>query len=199
MEALHAVISMPPSRRGSPPGSPTVDTTSYDFYPALQSRRGSKEGRENVTSLDTSGNATAGGATTLSTSPLAAVQDPSLTQHVQQLHGYTPAAQGQRRTIDDFEIIDDIGRGAYGLVGGKTALRVDQVGCEDGVDQGRLAQAGLSFEQDISQAIPESGERLAHIPTHMTLNWKPRFKSFRSICEVILSKPTWLWGKTVGC
>ena len=34
------------------------------------------------------------------------------------------------------------------------------------------------------------------LPTHMTLNWKPRFKSFRSICDVMLSKPTWLRGKT---
>lgn len=32
----------------------------------------------------------------------------------------------------------------------------------------------------------------------MTLNWKPRFKSFLSICEVMLSKPTWLLGKTVA-
>lgn len=32
----------------------------------------------------------------------------------------------------------------------------------------------------------------------MTLNWKPRFKSFLSICEVMLSKPTWLRGKTVA-
>ena len=29
----------------------------------------------------------------------------------------------------------------------------------------------------------------------MTLNWKPRFRSFFSIWEVMLSKPTWLWGK----
>jgi hypothetical protein len=35
-----------------------------------------------------------------------------------------------------------------------------------------------------------------HVPTHITLNWKPRFKSFRSIWEVMLSKPTWLRGKT---
>lgn len=30
----------------------------------------------------------------------------------------------------------------------------------------------------------------------MTLNWKPRFNSLRSIWEVMLSKPTWLRGKT---
>ena len=30
----------------------------------------------------------------------------------------------------------------------------------------------------------------------MTLNWKPLFNSFFSICWVMLSKPTWLLGKT---
>jgi hypothetical protein len=30
----------------------------------------------------------------------------------------------------------------------------------------------------------------------MTLNWNPRFNSFFSICCVMLSKPTWLLGKT---
>lgn len=37
-----------------------------------------------------------------------------------------------------------------------------------------------------------------HSPTTITLNWKPRFNSFRSIWEVIESKPTWLRGKTVA-
>lgn len=32
----------------------------------------------------------------------------------------------------------------------------------------------------------------------MTLNWNPRFSNFFSICEVMLSKPTWLLGYTVG-
>jgi hypothetical protein len=36
----------------------------------------------------------------------------------------------------------------------------------------------------------------AHVPTQMTLNWNPRFRSFFSICDVMLSKPTWLRGKT---
>lgn len=31
----------------------------------------------------------------------------------------------------------------------------------------------------------------------MTLNWKPRFKSLRSIWDVMLSKPTWLLGAMV--
>jgi len=33
----------------------------------------------------------------------------------------------------------------------------------------------------------------------MTLNWKPRFSSFFSIWLVMLSKPTWLLGKTDCC
>lgn len=33
----------------------------------------------------------------------------------------------------------------------------------------------------------------------MTLNWKPRFRSFFSICWVMLSKPTWLRGYTDCC
>lgn len=38
-----------------------------------------------------------------------------------------------------------------------------------------------------------------YIPTQMTLNWKPRFSSFFSIWLVMLSKPTWLLGKTDCC
>jgi hypothetical protein len=38
-------------------------------------------------------------------------------------------------------------------------------------------------------------EFTGNLPTQMTLNWKPRFRSFFSIWEVMLSKPTWLWGK----
>jgi hypothetical protein len=36
------------------------------------------------------------------------------------------------------------------------------------------------------------------LPTQITLNWKPRFRSLRSIWVVILSKPTWLLGITIG-
>lgn len=35
-------------------------------------------------------------------------------------------------------------------------------------------------------------------PTQITLNWNPRFKSLRSIWDVMLSKPTWLWGWMVA-
>ena len=37
------------------------------------------------------------------------------------------------------------------------------------------------------------------IPTQMTLNWKPRLRSLRSIWVVMLSKPTWLLGITGPC
>ena len=40
---------------------------------------------------------------------------------------------------------------------------------------------------------------LHNLPTQMTLNWKPRFKSLRSIWVVMLSKPTWLLGITCPC
>jgi hypothetical protein len=38
----------------------------------------------------------------------------------------------------------DFGGGAHGLIGGKATLGVDQVGREDGVDKGGLAQTSLS-------------------------------------------------------
>jgi hypothetical protein len=76
------------------------------------------------------------------------------------------------------------------------------VGSEDSIDQGRFAQAGLSCEWDVGtmKLLRIKPKKAADdLPTHMTLNWKPRFKSFFSICDVILSKPTWLRGKTVLC
>lgn len=39
----------------------------------------------------------------------------------------------------------DLGGGADGLLRGETTLGVDQVGCEDGVDKGGFAQAGLTW------------------------------------------------------
>ena len=38
---------------------------------------------------------------------------------------------------------------------------------------------------------------LPDLPTQITLNWNPRFRSFFSIWVVMLSKPTWLLGKTL--
>lgn len=38
----------------------------------------------------------------------------------------------------------DLGGRAHGLIGGETSLGVDQVGCEDGVDQSRFAQTSLT-------------------------------------------------------
>ena len=42
-----------------------------------------------------------------------------------------------------------------------------------------------------------SERQLSDLPTQMTLNWKPRFNSFFSIWDVMLSKPTWLLGAMV--
>jgi hypothetical protein len=39
----------------------------------------------------------------------------------------------------------DFGGGANGLRGGQTALRVNQVGCEDGVDQSRFSETSLAY------------------------------------------------------
>jgi hypothetical protein len=50
-----------------------------------------------------------------------------------------------------------------------------------------------SEQLDMNQSTES---RIYHIPTQITLNWNPRFKSLRSICVVILSKPTWLRGYT---
>jgi hypothetical protein len=43
----------------------------------------------------------------------------------------------------------NLGGGAHGLIGGKTTLGVDQVGCEDGVDQGGFTQTGLTWKQGV--------------------------------------------------
>lgn len=39
----------------------------------------------------------------------------------------------------------DFSGGAHGLIRGEATLGVDQVGGEDGVDQGRLSQTSLSY------------------------------------------------------
>jgi hypothetical protein len=71
---------------------------------------------------------------------------------------------------------------------------------KNGVDESRLSEAGLSCAENINIAsgaaskLKELGK--LNSPTQMTLNWKPRFNSFFSICDVMLSKPTWLRGYT---
>jgi hypothetical protein len=52
---------------------------------------------------------------------------------------------------------------------------------------------GGEYVREIDVANEEAG-----LPTQMMLNWNPRFKSLRSIWEVMLSKPTWLWGYMVA-
>lgn len=46
----------------------------------------------------------------------------------------------------------NLGGAANGLGRGKTALGVNEVGCEDGVDQGGFAQASLSCEVELQLA-----------------------------------------------
>lgn len=97
----------------------------------------------------------------------------------------------------------DFGGRADRFVGGHATLGVDKVRSKDGVDQSGLAQTRLAFFVHVSREGRGSlfsdmvGERVDS-PTHMTLNWNPRFNSLRSIWEVMLSKPTWLRGKTVA-
>lgn len=56
-------------------------------------------------------------------------------------------------------------------------------------------QPQMQFDQTDTQA-PFKGRKLqgdfavTNVPTQMTLNWKPRFRSLRSIWLVMLSKPT---------
>lgn len=85
----------------------------------------------------------------------------------------------------------------------KAALGVDEVGGEDGVDESGLSETSLSCTAHILAsiyAIARITTREAcgssDVPTQMTLNWNPRFRSLRSICDVMLSKPTWLRGNT---
>ena len=42
-------------------------------------------------------------------------------------------------------LVDNLGGGSYGLVRGESSFRVDQVGCEDGVDEGGLSETGLTL------------------------------------------------------
>lgn len=52
----------------------------------------------------------------------------------------------------------DLGGGADGLVGHQTTLGVDEVGGEDGIDQGGLAQTSLAY-------IMETRDRISQLPT----------------------------------
>jgi len=94
----------------------------------------------------------------------------------------------------------NLGGGADDLVGVEPSLGLDEVRGKDGVDQGRLAQPRLAYcsTRDTSVAVARwsgaDGREQDHLPTQMTLNWNPRLRSLRSIWDVMLSKPTWLWG-----
>lgn len=114
MEALHAAISMPPSRRGTPPPPPPsiLDNPS----PRSSSNSAARFKDVNLLAHD-SGHEALRSATLgaqLGGAPPAA--DATLGHQIQELHGYVPAPPGHKRTVEDFLILRDIGRGAYGLV-----------------------------------------------------------------------------------
>lgn len=102
--------------------------------------------------------------------------------------------------LDDVGNGLDLGGGSDGLVGLEATLGVDEVGSEDGVDERRLAEAGLTCRRRIVSWALMAMIRTENnnIPTQMTLNWKPRLSNLRSIWEVMLSKPTWVSGWTVA-
>ena len=78
----------------------------------------------------------------------------------------------------------------------QTTFAVHEVGCEDGVDECGFAETSLTCKERVSDGSRVDNK--INLPTQITLNWKPRFNSFFSICCVMLSKPTWLFGKTVA-
>lgn len=85
----------------------------------------------------------------------------------------------------------DFGGGADGLIGLKTALGVNQVRGEDSVDQSRLSETSLAYQTNSGQLIEGSTKcgcidaiaraGIVNVPTQITLNWKPLFRSLRSI------------------
>lgn len=86
------------------------------------------------------------------------------------------------------------------LVRLKTSLRINQVRRENGVDESRLSKTSLPCSplnrrhvliEQASRQEDNFREKTRYIPTTITLNWKPRFKSLCSICCVIVSKPTY--------
>lgn len=94
----------------------------------------------------------------------------------------------------------DLCRLADGLIRLDAPLGLDQMRRKQGVDQRRLAQAGLAWQQhDRGQhSCTRGARRPERAPTTMTLNWKPRLRSFCSIWRVMLSKPTLQTRREVG-
>lgn len=78
--------------------------------------------------------------------------------------------------LDDVRNGLDLGGRSDRFIRGKTTLGIDEVSCEDCIDQSRLSETSLTNTD--------------HVELKSTL------KSFLSICAVMLSKPTWLRGKT---
>lgn len=113
MEALHAAISMPPSRRGSPPLPPGTSDEAV--------RRANEVHSRSIRSPRLDAAPVVAGGYPKSVDPLP-------TQQVQLQHGYVPPASNHKRSIDDFNILSDVGRGAYGLV------KLARLKAEDGLN-----------------------------------------------------------------
>lgn len=106
MEALHAAISMPPSRRGTPPPLQAA----YGGSPMSPRQLPTLEGDDQATTP-------IGPSRTGLLGPTPRRDAPAMSHtQVQQMHGYPPSSTGHKRSIDDFVILQDVGRGAYGLV-----------------------------------------------------------------------------------
>ena len=56
--------------------------------------------------------------------------------------------------LDDVRNGLNLGGGADGLLGGESALGLDEVRGEDGVDEGRLAQTSLAYDARDALAVP---------------------------------------------
>ncbi|PWN28152.1 hypothetical protein BDZ90DRAFT_231910 [Jaminaea rosea] len=126
MEALRAAISMPPSRRGTPPGSNYGDDDDDDGGGGARSPGALNTSFQRALARqEAAANAAASAQQHLSsptsagapfTSAVPSSGDPVLLQQVQSMYGYLAAPNGRKRSIDDFVIVRDVGRGAYGLV-----------------------------------------------------------------------------------
>ena len=82
--------------------------------------------------------------------------------------------------LDDMGDRLDLSGGTDWVVGGHATLGVHEMRRKDGVDQCGFPETGLTC---LHQSLPNGSQTLQglNVPTQMTLNWKPRLSSLRSI------------------
>lgn len=93
----------------------------------------------------------------------------------------------------------NLSRLSNGLVRLLAALRVNQMRGKDRVNECRLSETSLACSRDSARSLETKIFLLKGrqcLPTTITLNWKPRFKSLCSICCVMVSKPTYAVART---